>query len=246
MYEVVLDSFTGPMDLLLHLIRTQEVNIHDIPLASITDQYMTYIRTMDELSLDLASEFVVMAAWLLAIKSRMLLPRPTVTTDGEEEGLDPRDELVSQLLEYERCKWAATELLNRQSLSSFMASREPMDLTSHRRTEPLPLMGLSMWELVDAYRKLLSRIPRTKQITEIRGHVRTVGEIMEVLLAQLRRRGVLAFRQLLAHMQSRQELVSAFLALLELVKDHKVACHQIRPFEEIEVALVEETACYFH
>lgn len=237
MYEVILDSFTGPLDLLLHLIRKQELSIHDIPIAVVTEQYLDYLKAMEELSLDIASEFVVMAAWLLAIKSRTLLPRPPVESEDVETE-DPRDELIAQLLEYERCKWAATELELRQTRSSFMMGREPMNLKPFQSVEALPVNGVSLWDLVDAYRKLLARVPKETRVAEIKGRVRTVSEMMADLLGYLRRGRVMLFRTYLGTYHSRQDVVSAFLALLELIKDQRVACTQSGPFEEIEIGLL--------
>lgn len=239
---MTLDKFTGPLDLLLHLIRRDEISIHDIPIAVITEQYLAYLRAMEELSLDIASEFVVMAAWLLAIKSRMLLPRVTSSELEEDEGADPRDELVNQLLEYERCRWAAGMLANRHETALFMMSKEPMDLTPYRHGEPVGVEGATMWDLVDAYRKLVSRIPKEEQVAEIKGHVKSVDEMMEALIVQLQRRGTVLFRQLFIGIRRRQELVSAFLALLELVKDQRVLCRQSTIFGDIEISLWEEIA----
>lgn len=237
MYEIVLEAFTGPLDLLLHLIRKQELNIHDIPMSVVTDQYLRYLRAMDELSLDVASEFVVMAAWLLAIKSRMLLPRPTeeLTT---EENLDPREELVAQLMEYERCKLAATGLEQRQVSATFMASREPMDLSPFFQTERSPLVGVTMWDLVDAFRKVLDRTPKETVVAEIKGKVHSVKDIMSLLLERLTVHRVMLFRQYLSPYYSRQELVSAFLALLELIKDNRVYVRQTFAFDDIQIGLV--------
>ena len=241
-YEVTLDKFTGPLDLLLHLIRRDEISIHDIPIASITEQYLAYLRAMEELSLDVASEFVVMAAWLLAIKSRMLLPRPTNPEMDDMDVQDPREELVNQLLEYERCKWAAEMLADRHETSLFMVSKEPMDLTAFRAGKPIGVVGVTMWDLVDAYRKLVSRIPKEERVAQIKGHVKSVEEMMETLMLQLKQRGAVLFGQLFATIRRRQELVSAFLALLELVKDQKVVCQQTTTFGDIEISLWEEIA----
>jgi segregation and condensation protein A len=239
-YEIVLDKFSGPLDLLLHLIQKQEVNIHDIPIATITDQYLAYLRAMEELSLDVASEFVVMAATLLAIKSRMLLPKPPKAELVEGEDIDPREQLVQQLLEYQRCKWAADQLKERELLQSQIFSREPMSLEAYVPEEPPRVEGVSMWDLVDAYRKMLLRVPKEEQIAEIKGEVVSVEIQMETMLQRLRRWPVTTFFQMIQTARTRHEVVANFLALLELIKTGAIQCTQILSFGDIEIRLVEE------
>jgi segregation and condensation protein A len=237
-YEIVLDKFSGPLDLLLHLIQKQELDIHDIPIALITEQYMTYLHAMEELSLEVTSEFIVMAATLLAIKSRMLLPKPPVTPD-EEEALDPREQLVLQLLEYQRCKIAATQLKEMGSLQSQVFSREPMDLSPYAPTDPPRVEGVSMWDLVDAFRKLMKRVPEKQHVAEIRGHVVSVGDMMQTMQERLKRFRQCTFIELMQGARSRAELVSGFLALLELVKDRLAVCLQRLPFDDILISSPE-------
>lgn len=241
-YEVVLDSFSGPLDLLLHLIRRQEVDIHDIPIALITEQFIAYLRAMEELSLEVASEFLVMAATLLAIKSRMLLPRRLLATEeGLEDPIDPREELVRQLVEYQRCKWAAEELKSRVHLQSLVYTRSPMDLQPFRPQVPVPVEGVSLWELVDAFRKLLLRVPKEKRIAEIKGHVTSVAERMKEVLQHLKLWRRTSFYVLLQGARSRAELVSTFLAVLELVKQGAIRCTQSGSFTDIDITLQEES-----
>jgi segregation and condensation protein A len=240
--EVVLEQFSGPLDLLLHLIRKQEINIHDIPIALITEQYLEYLRAMEELSLEIASEFIVMAATLLAIKSRMLLPRPSKAAESEGEEEDPREELVQQLLEYERCKWAAEQLRERGVLQSNLFSRPPMDLSAYVPQEPPRVEGVSIWDLVDAYRKLLLRIPSEDRVAEIKGHVISVEERMETILARLRALRRSTFFELTQDAHTRPEVVASFLALLELMKARRIYCVQVVPFGDIEVVLAGEEA----
>lgn len=241
-YEVTLEKFSGPLDLLLHLIRKQEIDIHDIPIALVTNQFLAYLRAMEEMSLEITSEFLVMAATLLAIKSRMLLPRKPASTSDEEEAVDPRQELVLQLLEYQRCKWAATELKSREQMQSLVYTRTPMDLQPFHRTEPMPVEGVSLWDMVDAYRKLLIRIPKEDRVAEIKGHEVSVEDTMSSILSKLRRWTSATFSQLLGGISSRRELVASFLALLELVKVGAIQCTQASPFDDIEIILREEYA----
>jgi segregation and condensation protein A len=239
-YEVVLDKFSGPLDLLLHLIQKQEVSIHDIPIATITEQYLEYLHAMEDLSLEVASEFVVMAATLLAIKSRMLLPRPPQVELSTEEELDPREQLVLQLLEYQRCKWAAEQLKERELLQSQVYSREPMSLAAFVPEEPPRVEGVSMWDLVDAYRKMLLRVPREERVAEIKGEVMSVELQMAALLARLRRWPTSSFFQLVQGLRTRHEVVANFLAILELIKTGAIRCTQVLAFGDIEIQLVEE------
>lgn len=233
-YEVVLDTFTGPLDLLLHLIHKQEVSIHDVSIAVITEQYLDYLRAMEELSLEIASEFVVMASTLLAIKSRMLLPRPA-SAPAEGEEADPEAMLIEQLIEYQRCKWAAEQLRQRESVQSNVFSRLPSDLSPYRSDGPPVTEGVSLWDLLDAYRKLQRRVPKTVHVAEIQGHVISVDEMMDWVRDRLARVGPCSFSLLIAHASTRSELVSIFLALLELVKAKEVICVQPEVFGEIEV-----------
>lgn len=235
-YEIVLDKFSGPLDLLLHLIRKQELNIHDIPIAMVTDQYLSHLHAMEELSLDIASDFVVMAATLLAIKSRMLLPRPK-PEPGEEDAIDPRAELIEQLLEYQRCKWAALQLREREQVQSLVYTRDPLDLRPFEPTEPAPVTGVTLWDLVDAFRLLVRRVPKVPPMAEIHGHVISVDEMMERMVERIRAWTTCTFTELLMYAESRPELVSAFLALLELVKNRVVRCDQSDPFADIRITL---------
>jgi len=246
-YEVVLELYAGPLDLLLHLIQKQELNIHDIPIAEITEQYLAHLRTMEELSLDVASEFVVMAATLLAIKSRMLLPRQQkVTEDGELIEVDPREELIRQLVEYQKCKWAASELKIREALRALSYAREPMDLRPFADHEPPPVQGVTIWSLVDAFRQLVQRLPKDPYIAEIKQDVERVEDAMETLIQRLRLWKRCTFFELLAFAKARHQVVSAFLALLELMKDGAITCIQNESFGAIEVEWTgENSGCSF-
>ncbi|WAH39068.1 segregation and condensation protein A [Alicyclobacillus dauci] len=238
-YEVRLAQFEGPLDLLMHLIRKNEVDIYDIPIAEITDQYLGYLREMEEWSLDVASEFVVMAATLLAIKSRMLLPRTRVNQEDPEE--DPRAPLVEQLIEYQRCKMAAQELSALATEQAQVYSRMPMDLTPYKSKETPELTGVTLWSLVDSFRKLYQRMPQTERVAEIRGHVERVEDLMEELTRRLQRYRRIEFVHLVDFVNNRHMLVTAFLAILELVKDRLLACVQNEPFGPLELIWIGES-----
>ncbi|GMA52472.1 segregation and condensation protein A [Alicyclobacillus contaminans] len=242
-YDIVLDQFSGPLDLLLHLIQKHEVDIFDIPIAKITDQYLAYLRAMEELSLEIASEFLVMAATLLAIKSRMLLPRPAKSGDDEDEDSgDPRDELVQQLVEYQRAKWAAAQLRERGVLQSQVFSRPPLDLRPYAPEAPPPVTGVTLWDLVDAFRKLMRRIPQEERVAEIQGVVLSVDDEMDKLMRRMRILQRTTFFQLVQDARTRHALVTAFLAVLELMKAGRIACRQLLAFGDIEIVLTEEAA----
>lgn len=239
-YEVRLAQFEGPLDLLLHLIRKNEVDIYDIPIAEITRQYLDYLHAMEQWSLDVASEFVVMAATLLAIKSRMLLPKTRIQSEDGEE--DPRAPLVDQLLEYQRCKWAAEQLSQFANERAQVFSRLPMDLSSYQNREIPELTGVTLWNLVDAFRKLYLRVPKEERVAEIRGHVDRVEDVMQTIVERLRIFERMDFYRLLDFASTRKILVTAFLAILELVKDGKIQCIQFEPFGDLEIVWNEEAS----
>jgi len=240
-YAVILSQFEGPLDLLLHLIQKQEISVHEVSLSDVTDQYVAYLRAMEQLSLEVASEFVVMAATLLAIKSRLLLPRPVIVIDEEIVG-NPEEELIRQLIEYQKCKWAASLLKERAYLQSLVYGRDPIDLRPFTSTEPLALQGMSLWGLVDAFRKLQSRLPEQQErVVQIRGHVVSVAEMSETVITQLRAYQRLTFHHLARLARNRQELVTIFLVILELLKNKQIVCHQQIAFDDIEIEFVEES-----
>jgi segregation and condensation protein A len=215
-----LDIFEGPLDLLLHLIKKNEVSVTDIPIATITEQYLATLDLMQTLSLDVAGEFLVMAATLIHIKSRMLLPAGAEEPD-EEEGVDPREELVRRLLEYQRYKEAAAELERRELLARDVFTR------SSAPSEDMPPRGfreLSVFELLSALKQVLDRLP--KDIHEVTLDKITVREKMTLLLDILRTRPSVCFEALFSEVKSRLEVVVTFLAMLELVKVRAIRIYQ--------------------
>ena len=219
--RVQLEIFEGPLDLLLHLIKKNEVSITDIPIATITEQYLATLEVMQTLNLDVAGEFLVMAATLVHIKSRMLLP-VTDAEEDEEEGADPRAELVRRLLEYQRFKDAADQLERRELLTRdvFVRSAAP--------AEEIPAPGfreVSVFELLTALKRVLDRLPKDV-VHEVLLEKITVREKMTLLLDQLRAHGKILFESLFAEMKSRMEVVVTFLAMLELVKVRAIKIFQ--------------------
>jgi segregation and condensation protein A len=226
-----LDIFEGPLDLLLHLIKKNEVDVHDIPIAEITDQYLSYLELFEQLSLDLAGEYLVMAATLMQIKSRLLLP----PAEGEEEeGEDPRLELVQQLEEYQRFRGAAAQLADRDILARDVFRRNAQAADGEAQGLP-PLRELDLADLVDALREVLKRLPE-EQAQEIGAERISVRERMVAILEQLRGADA-EFVSVLGDPSSRSEVISSFLALLELVRLRMVRALQTERFGPIRLTL---------
>lgn len=211
--RVELEIFEGPLDLLLHLIKKNEVSITDIPIATITEQYLAAMDLMQSLSLDVAGEFLVMAATLIHIKSRMLLPAGAAEAE-EDEGADPREELVRRLLDYQRYKEAAQELERRDLLTRdvFIRPASPVE-----EAGPRGFREVSVFELLGALKRIIDRLPNDTA-HEVTLDKITVREKMTLLLDKLRAQGNIFFEALFAEVRTRMEVVVTFLAMLELVK----------------------------
>jgi segregation and condensation protein A len=216
-----LEIFEGPLDLLLHLIKKNEVSITDIPIATITEQYLATLELMQNLSLDVAGEFLVMAATLIHIKSRILLPAGD-DEDDEEEGVDPHDELVRRLLEYQRYKEAAAELEQRDLLTRDVFVRSP---TPTEEVGPRGFREVSVFELLGALKRIIDRLPQ-ENVHEVALDKITVREKMTLLLETLRAHGSVFFESLFVEVKSRVEVVVTFLAMLELVKVRAIRIFQ--------------------
>jgi segregation and condensation protein A len=214
-YQVRLDKFEGPLDLLLHLIKKNEINIYDIPIALITQQYLEYLSLMKSLNLAVAGEFLVMAATLVHIKSRMLLPTDDLEAD-EDDGPDPREELVRRLLEYKRYKDAAMQLDSRERLWREIFAREQSPAVPERSDEA-PLEEVALFDLVDALHGVLARIPN-KQSLEIMAETLTVKDRMNAILELLEGRESVTFLSLFDGQGHRMVIIVTFLALLELTR----------------------------
>jgi segregation and condensation protein A len=219
--QVQLPIFEGPLDLLLHLIKKNEVSITDIPIATITEQYLATLELMETLSLDVAGEFLVMASTLVHIKSRMLLPAGADETD-EEEGADPREELVRRLLEYQRYKDAAGELEQREILTRDVFIRAA---TPTEEVGPRGFRELSVFELLGALKRVIDRLPKDS-FHDVTLDKITVREKMTLLLDKLRQQHSVLFESLFAEVKSRMEVVVTFLAMLELVKVRAIRIYQ--------------------
>ncbi len=236
-YKVQLDVFEGPLDLLLYLIKRDEIDIYDIPIETITSQYMQYLQIMKMLDLNIAGEFLVMAATLMMIKSRMLLPveeRP----DMEEEE-DPRWDLVRQLVEYKKFKDAATHLGDLEIIQENIFIREG----HHVELGPEPekaLEDVSIFDLISAFNEALKKIDKEEDLTEIFAERYTVADKIDSINETLRTRGKVTLRELVQGMVHRYEMVCTFLALLELIRLRRLRAMQADSFSDIELVPYEE------
>jgi segregation and condensation protein A len=234
-YKIALDVFEGPLDLLLYLIKRDEIDIYDIPIMKITDQYMRYLDLMRMLDLDIASEFLVMAATLLHIKSRMLLPpeeRPV--EEDEEEDEDPRMMLVRQLLEYKKFKEAAAYLSDKEVSQQGIYPRY-VDRTFLPEPTDSPLTDISIFDLINAFSDLLKRLPG--EIQEIPDDTYTVSDKIKMIMDVLATRTAMKFSELFAGVMIRTEVVVTFLALLELIRLNKIQAQQREHLGEIEICI---------
>jgi segregation and condensation protein A len=216
-YKVKLDSFEGPLDLLIHLIRKNEVNIYDIPIALITEQYLSYIALMQELNLDVAGEFLVMASTLIHIKSRTLLPRPDPTQEDEPEE-DPREALVRRLLEHQKYKAAAELLHERETLRSAQFTRPDSAVSDAAGDEYEPELEVDLFSLVAAFKGVLERASRRPHMVLPPDGI-PIETRIEQLLTRLSESEACGFEDLFADGDgSRGFMIVTFLALLEMIR----------------------------
>jgi len=229
--EVILETFEGPLDLLLYLIRKQNLDILDIPIAEITRQYMAYVELMQSARLELAAEYLLMAAMLAEIKSRMLLPRPT-ETEGEEE--DPRAQLIRRLQEYERYRKAAEDIDDRPRVGReiFLAVVE-CDDKPVKRVEP----NVTLFEMLDAFRSVLQRAEMYRH-HRVLMEALSVRERMTQILGRINAEHFLSFESLFDVKEGRMGVVVTFMAVLELLKESLLVLVQNEPFAPIHVKAV--------
>jgi segregation and condensation protein A len=233
-YTIRLEMFEGPLDILLHLIHKNELDITNIPIALITEQYLEYLKLMKVLNLDVAGEYLLMASTLLYIKSKTLLPTPS--EEEVEEGEDPRAELIRRLLEYQKYKEAAVELEKRPLLDRDVfirsTSMEMEDTGEEERVE------VSLFELVEAFRKILERVKAEEFHEVILDRLSVEEKVQEILSLLQREKRSMAFHLLFPEQASRRVIIVTFLAILELVKTKLVRIFQLAPFETIRLSLV--------
>ena len=231
-YEVKLEAFTGPLDLLLHLIRKHEINIYDIPIFLITRQYLDYIEMMKDLNLSLAGEFLVMASTLLQIKSRMLLPQEESLTEEDEEGEDPRSELVRRLVEYQQFKEAAGELTEQELLWRQIFHREPVQQPSPVRE--VFVEDVSLFDLLDALQDVLART-ESEVFVDVSPDTMTVQDRINLIIERLESESTVTFSGLFEDTSNRLVVITTFLALLELVRMRLVRIFQSDLFGPVRI-----------
>ena len=233
-YQVRIENFEGPLDLLLHLIKKNEINIYDIPVAMIAQQYLAYLEAMEELNLNVAGDFLVMAATLLQIKSKMLLPVDE-TVDDDEDGPDPREELVRRLLEYKAYKEAARQLDDQEKMWREIFWREQALSVEEKVEEDLPLDNVSLFDLVDALKDVLERNPASRLLEIVPDNL-TVRERMNLILETLEGKDSVSFAALFEGSSHRMVVVVTFLALLELMRLRVARVFQAETFGPILVS----------
>ena len=227
--NIKIPVFEGPFDLLLHLIRENKLDIYDIPIAKITSQYLEYIEIMKELNLEIAGEFIVMAATLIHIKSRMLLPPDEETAEEQE---DPRQELIQRLLEYQKFKEAAQDFRTREEDWMKIFRREAVSLSEEEEGE-LSLFDLSLFDLLDAFKKILDKSP--PEVVSITKETLTVKDKMFVIMEILEGQETVRFEELFKDGITRVQLIVTFVALLELIRLGLARVYQEREFGNIWV-----------
>jgi len=223
--KITLGEFEGPLDLLLYLIRQEQINIYDIPIARITDEYLRYLNLMRELDLTMAGDFLVMAAQLIELKSRMLLPRDPLAEADEE--IDLRAELVNLLLEHEKFKAAAEMLWSRATVEQAVFRRAEIETDKNN-----PEVAVGLFDLLRVFQEILAR-KKEEIMMEIEREEVTMAEMIERLRNMVRSAGELNLMRFFERASSRRELVTAFLSVLELVRMSEISLLQHETFGEI-------------
>jgi len=236
-YKVQFEVFEGPLDLLLYLIKKEEVDIYEVNLTKLATQFIEYIDLMREFDLEIAGEFLVMASTLMYIKSRELLPADQqVLVEGEEESEDPRWELIRQLVEYKKFKDAAARLQVLEAQQENIYPRVPSKLAFESTAPPLK-PDVSIFDLLNAVNGVLQRFGQRDTSRDIFDDKWTVSEKIEHLRRILAGRGSVRFGELFESAGSRSEVICTFLALLELIRLKQLVCVQPEPFAEIEIRM---------
>jgi segregation and condensation protein A len=241
-YKVKFEVFEGPLVLLLYLIKKEEVDIYEVNLTLLATQFIEHIETMRLLDLEIAGEFLVMAATLMYIKSRELLPvDQQAIVEGEEEGEDPRWELIRQLVEYKKFKDAAAKLQELEARQEDIFPRVPGKMAFESPVQ-LPRAEVSIFDLVNAVNTVLKRFNQRDDLRDIFEDKWTVSEKIEQLMRAIRERASIKFSELFEGVTSRSEVVVTFLALLELIRLKQIVALQTEPFGEIEIGCAPPVA----
>ncbi len=234
--SVKLDSFEGPLDLLLHLIKKHEIDIYDIPISLISEQYNQYLETLKELNLDIVGDYLRMAAELGYIKSRMLLPKQVAEEDDELE--DPREELVKRLIEYQRYKDASYQLFSLDLLGRDIYARKFDELSDMDLKEFQEPLRVDLWTLIDAFKTVIER--KSAQMEDetdiiVETDFMTVEDKIEEILQRIEEYNSFSFSDLFELSLSKMSLILTFMALLELVKQQVVTVFQENQFDDIKI-----------
>ncbi len=234
-YKIKLDIFEGPLDLLLYLVKREHLNISDIPIAVVTEQYLAYLELMQLLDLNIAGEFLVMAATLMQIKSRMLLPKDEIEKQEQEE-VDPREELVQRLLEYQKFKEIASELRHREQEQQDQFRRRAGAAVSCDGTSPTEevYFEANIFDLINAFTQVLKEIPKELFYEVIKDEF-TVEQKIHDILHLLINKEVLILSQLFSLAKNKLETVATFLAVLELIHLREIVVRQKGLFGDIEI-----------
>ncbi|KJS82716.1 MAG: hypothetical protein JM58_14125 [Peptococcaceae bacterium BICA1-8] len=237
-YQIKLENYEGPLDLLLHLIEKNEIDIYDIPIAKITDQYISYIRVIEQLDLDWASEFLVLAATLLAIKAKMLLPKPIKLLEEVE---DPREELVARLLEYKKFKEAAGLLKDKENeMHKVFLRKQDEEEVVNKFGPSNPVENISIYDLLQAFKIILEKTYNIEPVYEIEKEKISIQQCMIIILAKLESNSKLLFTDLFPIGTSQTRVIVTFLALLELIKKNRIGFRQKSLFSRIFIYLKED------
>lgn len=238
-YEIMLDKFEGPLDLLYHLIEKEKIDIYDIPIYKITSQYISYINNMKELDLEITSEFLIMASTLIEIKSKMLLPKTNKeNTTKDEEELDPREELVKRLIEYKKYKEASIELKNRENTYKkiYYKAKEEIEYID----DNLDFDDVSLKQIVDIYESILENcidFSEDVDYEEIKRDEITIEESMEKILYILDCEEKVRFQDFFKSKINKAIIVTTFIAILELIKQKRIKINQDKNFSDIFIEL---------
>lgn len=235
-YRVHLDVFTGPLDLLLYLIRRDEIDIQDIPIAHVTDQYLQHIHVLEQIDPDGISDFLVMAATLVEMKSRALLPSPPIESMDDED--DPRAPLVRQLLEYKRFKDAARQLGSAADERQRRYVRGPAELP--KDLQGVELEEAEVWDLLRAFGKVMSSVGRGPASHDVQYDDTPIELYAAEIVAILEREGPQTFQELFDDQPNRSQVVGRFLAILELIRNHRLRAEQEKVFGTIYLFLLVE------
>lgn len=242
-YKIIIDEFEGPMDLLLHLIDRAEIDIYDIPINKISEQFILYIRQMEELNLEIASDFLLMAATLLEIKSKMLLPKEDKEDESEMDEIDPREELVRRIVEYKKYKEAAKELKEYESLYSKMYLK-PREEIFIDKDEEFELTGLNIEDLLKSLNKVLKESSKKEfilDIDEIQREEYTLEKCIKIIKTGLEIKDNIRFKDLFdLEDTSKPEIIAYFLSILELITVKYIGVKQKDDFSDLFIYKLDE------